>query len=92
MTTVEIKSYIDHDNRPYIVPHNLDIFDGNYKVSCSNAYFELVRKSVISYVELGHLINTFPVWSNTISPTFKSSMFIYPLGVSTPVPSFNKYA
>lgn len=57
MTTVEIKSYIDHDNRPYIVPHNLDIFDGNYKVSCSNAYFELVRKSVISYVELGHLIN-----------------------------------
>lgn len=50
---------IKEDSGAYIVPHDLDIFDGNYKIICSNAYFDLVRRTVITYVELGKLIQQY---------------------------------
>lgn len=45
--------------KEYIIPHSLDIFDGNYKVICSNAYFDLVRRTVVSYAELNNLIQMY---------------------------------
>lgn len=49
-----IKTY-----KEYIIPHSLDIFDGSYKVVCSNAYFDLVRRTVIPYEKLGNLIQLY---------------------------------
>lgn len=61
---------IRRDNSKYVVPHNLDIFDNNYKVICSNTYFDLVKRTVIDYVELGRLIQQYEPNNNKLKSIY----------------------